>query len=271
MNWQADGTREVSAQHSADDDAKQGGNDAPVEAWHELKSPVDFSKTVGRIRVQTQSATLMVSLRLRASNTPCSRRVSGCEPALCACRWNCRGDCMYGQHFMLMMCMPNVHCGLAQHLEKQFWGRALKIADLNADGTLELHEFSLLMKACLPTFSNFLMSGMSLVGHATNTAPACAHEHLYLRGSSAGRAARVRTTAWGDAHPHLVSRAASRIFIQAFGTELSKEEVEALYRRADTDNSNDVSEEELASYLVGAHKDGELSKVGFRVSAAGRA
>jgi uncharacterized protein YehS (DUF1456 family) len=49
---------------------------------------------------------------------------------------------------------------------------------------------------------------------------------------------------------------------QAFGTELSKEEVEALYRKADTDNSNDVSEEELASYLVGAHKDGELSKVG---------
>ena len=38
--------------------------------------------------------------------------------------------------------------------------------------------------------------------------------------------------------------------------------MEALYRRADTDNSNDVSEEELASYLVGAHKDGELSKVG---------
>jgi hypothetical protein len=57
--------------------------------------------------------------------------------------------------------------------------------------------------------------------------------------------------------------------IQAFGTELSKEEVEALYRKADTDDSNDVSEEELASYLVGAHKDGELSKVGFRVSAAG--
>ncbi len=55
--------------------------------------------------------------------------------------------------------------------------------------------------------------------------------------------------------------------IQAFGTELSKEEVEALYRRADADNSNDVSEEELASYLVGAHKDGELSKVG--VAAAG--
>jgi hypothetical protein len=58
---QADGTREVSVQHSADDAAKQGGNDAPVEAWHELKSPVDFSKTVGRIRVQTQSATLQVS------------------------------------------------------------------------------------------------------------------------------------------------------------------------------------------------------------------
>ena len=53
--------------------------------------------------------------------------------------------------------------------------------------------------------------------------------------------------------------------MQAFGTELSKEEVEALYRRADTDNSNDVSEEELASYLVGAHKDGELSKVGSQL------
>lgn len=56
--------------------------------------------------------------------------------------------------------------------------------------------------------------------------------------------------------------------IQAFGTELSKEEVEALYRRADTDNSNDVSEEELASYLVGAHKDGELSKVGSQLRGA---
>jgi phosphatidylserine decarboxylase len=88
-----------------------------------------------------------------------------------------------------------------QHLEKQFWGRALKIADLNADGTLELHEFSLLMKA--------------------------------------------------------------------FGTELSKEEVEALYRRADADNSNDVSEEELASYLVGAHKDGELSKLIKRCPVSG--
>ena len=50
-----------------------------------------------------------------------------------AWRWFCRQTC---------------RCGLAQHLEKQFWGRALKIADLNADGTLELHEFSLLMQAC---------------------------------------------------------------------------------------------------------------------------
>lgn len=33
-----------------------------------------------------------------------------------------------------------------QHLERQFWGRALKIADLNADGSLELDEFRLLMK-----------------------------------------------------------------------------------------------------------------------------
>jgi hypothetical protein len=41
--------------------------------------------------------------------------------------------------------------------------------------------------------------------------------------------------------------------------------VEALYRKADADNSNDVSEEELASYLVGAHKDGELSKVGSQL------
>ena len=56
-----------------------------------------------------------------------------------------------------------------------------------------------------------------------------------------------------------------RCKFQAFGTELSKGEVEALYRRADTDNSNDVSEEELASYLVGAHKDGELSKVGSQL------
>lgn len=49
--------------------------------------------------------------------------------------------------------------------------------------------------------------------------------------------------------------------MQAFGTELRKGEIEALYRKADTDGSNDVSEAELASYLANAHKDGELSKV----------
>ncbi len=45
---------------------------------------------------------------------------------------------------------PSFGAGLPptlQHLERQFWGRALKIADLNADGTLELHEFTLLMQA----------------------------------------------------------------------------------------------------------------------------
>ena len=79
---QADGTREVSAQHSPDDDAKKGGNDAPVEAWHELKSPVDFSKTVGRIRVQTQSATLTVSATPRAQDGRCPCCASGCAPSL---------------------------------------------------------------------------------------------------------------------------------------------------------------------------------------------
>lgn len=49
---------------------------------------------------------------------------------------------------------------------------------------------------------------------------------------------------------------------QAFGTELSKQEIEALYRKADSDNSNDVTEEELAACLTAAHADGEISKVG---------
>jgi hypothetical protein len=75
----------------------------------------------------------------------------------------------------------------------------------------------------------------------------------------------------GMVHPKL--RSATRLptqggtrpehawLVQAFGSELSKAEIEALYRQADTDDSNDVSEEELASYLVNAHKEGELSKV----------
>lgn len=141
-----DGQRRVSADHDPDQPAKFGGSDKPVSSWHDLKSPSDFSKTVGRIRVQTQSATL-------------------------------------------------------QHLERQFWGRALKIADLNADGSLELHEFRLLM--------------------------------------------------------------------QAFGTELSTSEIEALYRKADADGSNDVSEEELARCLADAHKDGELSKLIKRCPVSG--
>ena len=82
VTWQADGTREVSAQHGPDDDAKKGGNDAPVEAWHELKSPVDFSKTVGRIRVQTQSATLTVSATPRAQDGRCPSCATGCAPLL---------------------------------------------------------------------------------------------------------------------------------------------------------------------------------------------
>lgn len=49
---------------------------------------------------------------------------------------------------------------------------------------------------------------------------------------------------------------------QAFGTELSKQEIEALYRKADSDNSNDVTEEELAACLTAAHADGDISKVG---------
>jgi hypothetical protein len=146
---QADGTREVSAQHSPDDDAKKGGDDAPVEAWHELKSPVDFSKTVGRIRVQTQSATLQVSVvfGLVMADAPkvwdrfCAKFVKEAGE-------QAEGECTvcYSLHAHAASCsLCLLH--LAQHLEKQFWGRALKIADLNADGTLELHEFSLLMKA----------------------------------------------------------------------------------------------------------------------------
>ena len=49
--------------------------------------------------------------------------------------------------------------------------------------------------------------------------------------------------------------------MQAFGTELSKEEIEALYRKADVDGSNDVNEEELADCLAAAHKAGDISKV----------
>lgn len=55
-----DGHRRVSAEHDVDEPAKFGGSDEPVSSWHDLKSPSDFSKTVGRIRVQTQSATLQV-------------------------------------------------------------------------------------------------------------------------------------------------------------------------------------------------------------------
>jgi hypothetical protein len=33
-------------------------NDDTVSSWHDLSDPSDFSKTVGRIRVKTQSATL---------------------------------------------------------------------------------------------------------------------------------------------------------------------------------------------------------------------
>lgn len=73
--------------------AAQDVKDEPVSRWHELKDPNDFSKVVGRVRVQTQSATL-------------------------------------------------------HHLERQFWGRALSIADLDANGTLELHEFKILMQVC---------------------------------------------------------------------------------------------------------------------------
>ncbi len=69
----------------------QEAHEEAVSRWYDLKDPSDFSKTVGRVRVQTQSATL-------------------------------------------------------HHLERQFWGRALSIADLDANGTLELHEFKLLMQ-----------------------------------------------------------------------------------------------------------------------------
>jgi hypothetical protein len=73
----------VEAEHSPDDAAKQGGADAPVEAWHELKSPVDFSKTVGRICVRTQSATLSVSIRSReligTAGYSCFPLLQGCN------------------------------------------------------------------------------------------------------------------------------------------------------------------------------------------------
>ncbi len=48
--------------------------------------------------------------------------------------------------------------------------------------------------------------------------------------------------------------------MQSFGTEVGDEELEALYRKADKDCSNDVSEEELAECLSQSHQDGELSK-----------
>ncbi len=88
---------------------------------------------------------------------------------------------------------------LVQHIEKQFWGRALKIADLNADGTLELHEFSLLMKACFPVLSTFCNIGHIClsVGHAAG--------QPVLVGISIPEAAvlasvRVCTSAQGYAH-----------------------------------------------------------------------
>jgi len=69
----AAGHRVAAVSHSAGSAAKHpergrggdgaGGTDVPVSQWHDLKSPSDFSKIVGRIRVQTASATLQVGYR----------------------------------------------------------------------------------------------------------------------------------------------------------------------------------------------------------------
>jgi len=88
----SDQSQRISVDHDPAAPAKEDVKDEPVSRWHELKDPNDFSKVVGRVRVQTQSATL-------------------------------------------------------HHLERQFWGRALSIADLDANGTLELHEFKILMQS----------------------------------------------------------------------------------------------------------------------------
>lgn len=118
--------------------AAMHANDEPVSSWHDLSDPSDFSKTVGRVRVKTQSATL-------------------------------------------------------HQLERQYWRRALAIGDLDANGLLEFSEFEMLLKS--------------------------------------------------------------------FGSELGATEVANLYKRADKDNSGDVSEQELASILAESHRDGELSKL----------
>lgn len=129
--------KQIHVEHDSDIPAMHA-DDEPVSSWHDLCDPSDFSKTVGRVRVKTQSATL-------------------------------------------------------HQLERQYWRRALVIGDLDANGMLEFSEFKMLL--------------------------------------------------------------------QSFGSELGEAEVADLYKRADIDNSGDVSEEELASLLSASHGRGELSKL----------
>lgn len=153
--------------------AKQGGADAPVSCWHDLKSPVDFSKAVGRIRVQTQSATLHV----RDIQSVCQSEASSAE--LDDEHWNACG--MSAMHVAIVehivVHMPKQMPPAVQHLEKQFWGRALKIADLNADGSLELHEFTLLMQVCDVSTLSILVRWSACSTRIVSTYPQLEQRH----------------------------------------------------------------------------------------------
>lgn len=59
------------------------------------------------------------------------------------------------------------------------------------------------------------------------------------------------------------------MLMDAFGSDLTREQTEELYRRADKNNSNSVNEEELANCLAASHADGELSKLIKRCPVSG--